>query len=157
VATSDPLFNSVISKVVQHTRLPVLLPKKMPNVGQDAQSLYAWIKDASVPKYIIVLSFLGPPGTPCAPDRGREAADSPVCRFASFSGEIAQMPKCAPSTTVVLMDNLHGCLTSATIGAGVGESEIVWLDAGIRYRITIKGGTDEDVTILAKEVIRSHQ
>lgn len=154
-AASDPLFDSIASNVRRHTRLPVLLPKKMPDIGQGNQALHAWIKEASASRYSIILSFRGPAGTPCAPEQGPAAADSQVCRFASLFAERASATTCGQGSTIVLADNVRGCVTQPPVGANAGDSRIVWMSGGIRYGATIKAGAEQDLAALANEVIKS--
>lgn len=154
----DPLFASVFAEAGAHTHVPVLLPRAMPDVGQGELALQAWVKNADMNRYTIIVSFRGSPGTPCAAEMGLQAAESQVCRFATLSGEVGASPACNADRRVVLARHLSGCLFDAPVGAGAGDAQIIWPVQGARYRIAIKGGSEEDAIALANAVIagRNH-
>jgi hypothetical protein len=152
---TDPLFEPILQQIFEKTRLPVLLPKKLPDVGQRGLALHAWVKYAAASEYQIVLSFRGPAGSPCSLDRGVEAADSHACRFGSLSAKGASKPTCKRGSSIALADGHYGCFVPPFVGAAVGDSEISWLHDRTMYSVAIKAGSEKDVTILANEVIRS--
>jgi hypothetical protein len=151
----DPLFHAVAGELVERTKVPVLLPKQMPNVGQDGLAIYPWIKKADTLTYTVVLSFRGIPSTPCYAHNNPEVADSQVCRFATMTGDMNTVFHCVSNQRVVLRNGVQGCFSPSTIGANVGDAELIFpVDYSV-YRAAIKAGSQEEVVTLANQMIAS--
>ena len=120
--------------------MPVAVPRRLPDVGQGSEPIYATVVEASTDGYRIVLGF--------TPDCGGGTA----CRL----GELAARRAAAtapPGQPVELAGGLQGRFVDATCGANCSDSTLTWQARGVERSVGLKAGSVADVTGLANAVI----
>jgi hypothetical protein len=129
------VFQPIIAKLKQSTKITVVLPKFIPfSDGED--KLYAVIESATPKKYSIILGF--------PPDCGGGTA----CRLGTLTGEaVTNKTPRFTGKTVTLAKGITGYFEDYKCGANCSDATVTWRSKGVQYSVGLKAG---DATSLVK-------
>jgi hypothetical protein len=136
----DPVFQPLLDKLRQETRVSVRLPAKLPDLGQGSDRVYAVLAHADARSYSVVLAF-----TP-------DCNGASFCRLGSLTGSAA-IGKRMAGKRVRLARGVPGYYTKAVCGANCSDSVISWRQGSNEYTAGVKGGAETDVAALANAVL----
>jgi hypothetical protein len=137
----NPVFNSILPKLKQKSRIRILLPKFIPE-SDGENPIYAIIETATEKKYEILLGF--------SPD----CTGGTACRLGVVTGE-AVTRKTPPLTgkPVALAKKITGYFVDFSCGANCSDATLTWRQRGVQYTIGLKAGDRASLIKMANSAI----
>ncbi len=140
-AKPDPVFVKVVVDLRSRTRLAVVLPSRLPDLGQGRTKLYASLSEATPRGYEIVLGF-----TP-------DCSGGTACRIGTIGARMVAAPQVQLEGKAVTLGNgTAGWFAPATCGASCSDSLVTWRDGETERFVGIKAADEKAVIALADAV-----
>jgi hypothetical protein len=141
ISQPHPVFNSILPKLKQTTKIKILLPTYIPE-SDGPNPLYAILETVSKNKYEILLGF--------SPD----CSGGTACRLSMITAE-AVTPKTPKLTgkSVGLGKGITGYFVESRCGANCSDGTLSWREKGVQYSVGIKAGNLNTLIKIAKSVV----
>jgi hypothetical protein len=138
----DALFQQVARDLRHRTRIPVLLPRRLPDVGQGRTPVYASLSNAAPDSYEITLGFT--PG----------CGGGTACRLGSIGARRRDPGEKQPGgKLIVVRTGIKGWFTPSRCGANCSDAIVMWRQRRIEYFVGLKAANKHDVIALANAVL----
>lgn len=139
--TVDPVFHEILPALNEHTKIPVHLPSRLPDLGQGGDRVYAVLGSATEDAYTIIIGFT------------RDCSGESACRLATLSA--LPVSRWAPivEQSIRLAGGKRAFFHDAECGANCSDSLVRWREHATMYVVGIKAGAKADVIKLANAVL----
>ncbi|MBW4646266.1 MAG: hypothetical protein KME23_25295 [Goleter apudmare HA4340-LM2] len=135
------VFNPILPKLQQKTRIPILLPKVIPGATGENQ-LYAILETATPQKYDILLGF------------SPNCTGGTACRLGVVTAQA--LTRKTPRLTgkpVSLTKGITGYFVDFSCGANCSDATLTWRQKGVQYVIGLKAGDRTSLVRMANSAI----
>ncbi|AUT01923.1 hypothetical protein CLI64_16855 [Nostoc sp. CENA543] len=138
---SHSVFNPILPKLKQKSRIKILLPKYIPE-SDGTNPIYAILETSTPKKYDILLGF--------TPDCNGGTA----CRLGVVSAEaVTRKTPRLTGKRVVLAKGITGYFVDSRCGANCSDATLTWRQQGVQYSLGLKAGKRESLIKMANSAI----
>jgi hypothetical protein len=138
------VFQPILPKLRQKTRIPIILPKVIPG-SEGENQLYAILEAATPRKYDILLGF------------SPNCTGGTACRFGVVTA--ATVTRKTPRLTgrpVSLAKGITGYFVDFSCGANCSDATLTWRQQGVQYMLGLKAGDRNSLVKMANSAINSN-
>jgi hypothetical protein len=136
-SSSDPVFQRLLEPLQKECRIPLRLPRRLPDLGQGTDPVYAVLESAQPDRYSIILGFT------------EDCNGASFCRIGVLTGRKLAGPSRWSGKQVRLHFGLRGVYQEAECGANCTDAVIRWREGDVEYSVGVKAGSLVDAKNLA--------
>jgi len=141
-ASSDPIFQRILEPLQKECQVPLRLPRRLPDLGQGTDPVYAVLESAQPDSYSIILGFT------------EDCNGASFCRIGILAGRKVPGQSRLSGKQVRLNYGFRGVYQEAECGANCTDAVIRWREGDVEYSVGVKAGSLADAKNLANASLR---